>query len=139
MPLLLRKNLSYSMQISLKNTKDNKNWISINFIWAVIVFTPIGLTYLPTVPQYSIIRKKVHYSGKLSFVETEHEWRKSYKKNVDFNQGFPQKVQFRCFSHTYPVISKNFTNFPLFWPLCYYLTNLPPASFAFAIWKCIYV
>ena len=82
-------------------------------------------------------QKRVHYSGKLSFVETEHEVKKKLQKNVDFNQGFPQKLQFRCSSHTYHVISRNFTNFPLFWPLCYYLTNLPPASFAFAIWKCI--
>ena len=128
------------MQISLKNTKDNKNWISINFIWAVIVFTPIGLTYLPTVPQYSIIRKKVHYSGKLSYVETEHEWRKSYKKTLISTKDFLKRCNFvASLTLNYPVISKNFTNFPLFWPLCYYLTNLPPASFAFAIWKCIYV
>ena len=128
------------MQISLKNTKDNKNWISINFIWAVIVFTPIGLTYLPTVPQYSIIRKKVHFQGNCLLLKRNISKEKVTKNPLISTKDFLKRCNFvASLTLNYPVISKNFTNFPLFWPLCYYLTNLPPASFAFAIWKCIYV
>ena len=65
------------MQISLKNTKDNKNWIRINFIWAVIVFTPIGLTY--PFPQYSKISKKCNSEKSFfEFFEMELSEEKKY-------------------------------------------------------------
>ena len=118
------------MQISLKNTKDNKNWISINFIWAVIVFTPIGLTYLPTVPQYSIIRKKVHFQGNCLLLKRNISKEKVTKKTLISTKDFLKRCNFvASLTLNYPVISKNFTKFSTFLTTMLLPNQLTPCLF----------
>ena len=74
--------------------------------------------------------QKSSFSGKLSFVETEHEWRKSYKKTLISTKDFLKRCNFvASLTLNYPVISKNFTKFSTFLTTMLLPNQLTPCLF----------